>query len=111
MPSPLAAAENAYRKLVGGGVADLRPWPSKVVAEGPQRTVRRYAMPGGREPSQRTPVLLVPPLASPATCFDLRRGNSMAEHLSSLGYATYLVDYGPISFDDRELGLEHWSTR
>ena len=108
MPSPLAAAENAYRKLAGRGVADLRPWPSEVVAEGAQRIVHRYEMPGGLEPSQRTPVLLVPPLASPASCFDLRRGNSMAEHLASLGYATYLVDYGPISFDDRELGLEHW---
>lgn len=108
IPSLPAAAENAYRKLGGGGLADLRPWPSEIIATGPQRTVRRYELPGGLAPSQRTPVLLVPPLASPAICFDLRRGNSMAEHLTSLGYATYLVDYGPISFDDRELGLEHW---
>ena len=103
-----AAAENAYRKLTRRGVADLRPWPSKVIHEGPQRTVRRYEIPGGEEPSQKTPVLLVPPLAAPALCFDLRRGCSVAEHLTSLGYPTYLVDYGPISFDDRELGLEHW---
>jgi polyhydroxyalkanoate synthase subunit PhaC len=103
-----AAAENAYRKFLGGGIADLRPWPSEVVYEGPQCTVRRYEMPDGVEPSQRTPVLLVPPLASPAQCFDLRRGCSMAEHLTSLGYRTYLVDYGRIGFDDRELGLEHW---
>jgi polyhydroxyalkanoate synthase len=103
-----AATENAYRKLLGGGVADTRPWPSEVIAEGPQRTVRRYEIPGGDPPSQRTPVLLVPPLAAPAICFDLRRGNSMVEHLTALGYSTYLVDYGPISFDDRQLGLEHW---
>jgi polyhydroxyalkanoate synthase len=32
----------------------------------------------------------------------------VAEHLISLGYPTYLVDYGPISFQDRQLGLEHW---
>ena len=108
MPSLSAAAENAYLKLSGRGLADVRPWPSRVIAEGPKRTVRRYDLAGGEAPSQRTPVLLVPPLASPAICFDLRRGNSMVEHLTSLGYATYLVDYGPISFDDRELGLEHW---
>jgi polyhydroxyalkanoate synthase len=108
-PSRLpAAAENAWRKVAGSGVADLQPWPSEVIHEGAQRTVRRYEIPGGDEPSQRTPVLLVPPLAAPATCFDLRRGCSMAEHLTALGYPTYLVDYGPISFDDRELGLEHW---
>ena len=53
-------------------------------------------------------MLLVPPLAAPASCFDLRRGCSVAEHLISLGYPTYLVDYGPISFQDRQLGLEHW---
>jgi poly[(R)-3-hydroxyalkanoate] polymerase subunit PhaC len=107
IPSLPAAAENAYRKLSGRGIADVRAWPSEVIGEGPQRTVHRYFNPAG-EPSQKTPVLLVPPLASPAICFDLRRGNSMAEHLTSLGYPTYLVDYGPISFDDRELGLEHW---
>ncbi len=41
-------------------------------------------------------------------CFDLRRGNSLAENLVSLGYPTYLVDYGWIRFSDRDLGLEHW---
>jgi polyhydroxyalkanoate synthase len=104
----MAAAENAYHKLARRPIADLRPWPSEVVAEGPQRTVRRYEPHGGEPPSQRTPVLLVPPLAAPATCFDLRRGNSMVEHLTALGYPTYLVDYGAIGFDDRSLGLEHW---
>jgi polyhydroxyalkanoate synthase subunit PhaC len=114
IPKPLApgrfpaAAENAYRKFLRGGIADLRPWPSEVIHEAPQCTVRRYEMPGGMEPTQRTPVLLVPPLAAPAQCFDLRRGCSMAEYLTSLGYRTYLVDYGRIGFDDRELGLEHW---
>ena len=114
IPRPLsparfpAAAENAYRKFVGGGIADLTPWPSEVIYEGPQCTVHRYEMHGDEQPSQRTPVLLVPPLAAPAQCFDLRRGCSLAEHLTALGYRTYLVDYGRIGFDDRDLGLEHW---
>jgi polyhydroxyalkanoate synthase len=104
--SVAAAAENARDKLLGDGVADLRPIPSDVIQKGPQRTVRRYRLPW--EASQRTPVLLVPPLAAPVQCFDLRRGNSLAENLVSLGYPTYLVDYGWIRFSDRDLGLEHW---
>ena len=53
-------------------------------------------------------MLLVPPLAAPAICFDLRRGCSVAEHLVLAGRPTYLVDYGEIEFADRALGLEHW---
>ncbi len=53
-------------------------------------------------------MLLVPPLAAPASCFDLRRGCSLVEHLTGRGYPTYVVDYGPIGFGDRQLGLEHW---
>lgn len=101
-----AAAENSFDIVFRGGVADLTPMPSEVIAEGPQRTVRRYEMPG--PPAHGTPLLLVPPLAAPASCFDLRRGCSVAEYLVGLGYAVYVVDYGPISFDDRALGLEHW---
>ena len=111
LPSPSrfpAATENAYLKLFRGGVADLRPTPSEVIHEGPQRTVHRYEVPGGEGPAQRTPVLLIPPLAAPAKCFDLRRGNSLVEYLTALGYPTYLVDYGRIGFDDRQLGLEYW---
>jgi polyhydroxyalkanoate synthase len=53
-------------------------------------------------------ILLVPPLAAPATCFDLRRGCSMAEHFVARDHKTYLLDYGTIAFSDRRLGLEHW---
>jgi polyhydroxyalkanoate synthase len=102
-----AAAANAYDVLVGGGVADLRPTPASIIHEAPQRTIFRYRRPDARRPRE-APVLLVPPLASPARCFDLRRGCSLAEHLLVHGHPTYLLDYGPISFSDRELGLEHW---
>ena len=101
-----AAAENSVDKLFRGGVADLRPVPSDVIDTGPQRTVHRYRLLA--PPSSDVPVLLVPPLAAPTSCFDLRRGCSLAEHLTALGYPLYLVDYGQISFDDRALGLEHW---
>src|SRR4051794_32218163 len=101
------AAANAWDMTpLGGGLADKRPTPSAVIDVGPQRTVHRYRLP--RTPTVHSPVLLVPPLAAPASCFDLRRGCSVAEHLISLGYPTYLVDYGRIGFSDRQLGLEHW---
>lgn len=110
IPTPhtlAASAANAWDVLLGGGVADLRPTPRSIIEEGPQRTVFRYHPPHG-EPVREHPVLLVPPLAAPASCFDLRRGCSLAEHLLARGHPTYLVDYGPISFSDRQLGLEHW---
>ena len=93
--------------LVGGGLAETSPTPKSIIDEGPQRTVYRYR-PARGGPRRRSPVLLVPPLAAPASCFDLRRGCSLAEHLVRRGHPTYLVDYGPISFSDRALGLEHW---
>jgi polyhydroxyalkanoate synthase len=112
LPSPttlLDSASTAWDLLpvVGGGVADLRPWPSAIVDQGPQRTVHRYRSRKGAE-RKHAPVLLIPPLAAPASCFDLRRGASVVEHLVGRGYPTYVVDYGPISFADRALGLEHW---
>ncbi len=110
LPDPeklIDSAVTGWDLLVGPGVADLTPTPSSIIHEGPQCTVHRYR--SRRRPrADRTPVLLVPPLAAPATCFDLRRGCSLAEHLTALGYPTYLVDYGAISFSDRALGLEHW---
>src|SRR3954447_10661409 len=102
------AAANAWDIVFRGGVADLRPTPARIIDEGPKRTVYRYLTPDDAPPARALPVLLVPPLAAPSRCFDLRRGCSLAEHLISLGYPTYLVDYGAIGFADRQLGLEHW---
>jgi polyhydroxyalkanoate synthase len=105
--APIDAAANAWdMSPLGPGLADRTPTPSSVIDIGPQRNVHRYKLP--RAATAHSPVLLVPPLAAPARCFDLRRGCSVAEHLISLGYPTYLVDYGPIGFADRQLGLEHW---
>ncbi len=110
LPQPeqvIDSAATAWDLYCGPGVADLRRTPSSIVHEAPQCTVRRYR--SQRRPrADRAPVLLVPPLAAPASCFDLRRGCSLVEHLTSLGYPVYVVDYGPISFGDRALGLEHW---
>lgn len=101
------AGANAWDLYLGGGVADVHPTAKAIIDEGPQRTVYRYLR-RGWQPSHATPILLVPPLAAPAWCFDLRHGCSVAEHLLARGYPTYVVDYGAISFSDRALGLEHW---
>lgn len=103
------AAANAFDMTLGSGLADLRPTPAQIIDEGPKRTVFRYLAPAaGAAPARELPVLLVPPLAAPARCFDLRRGCSLAEHLLALGHPAYLLDYGAIAFSDRDLGLEHW---
>jgi polyhydroxyalkanoate synthase len=49
---------------------------------------------------------LVPSPAAPATCFDLRRGCSLAEHLLQGGRRAYGLDYGRIDFDADEPSLE-----
>jgi polyhydroxyalkanoate synthase subunit PhaC len=111
VPTPDAlgrAAANAFDLIFGGGIGDHDTrTPATIIDEGPQRTVYRYLR-ADRRRLRGTPVLLVPPLAAPATCFDLRPGCSLAEHLLAAGHPTYLVDYGAIGFSDRELGLEHW---
>ncbi|MGI8633239.1 MAG: alpha/beta hydrolase [Solirubrobacterales bacterium] len=110
LPSPQTlgdAAANAFDRSFRGGVAEMEPSPSTIIEQAPKRTLRRYH-PRPEGTSQTTPVLLVPPLAVPSQCFDLRRGCSLVEHLVDLGYPTYLVEYGAISYRDRGLGLEHW---
>lgn len=102
-----AAAANVMHKLLFGRLADLRPMPHSLIDRGTLRSVYTYHQPpGAGVPGD--PVLLVPPLAAPALCFDLRRGCSMVEYLVEGGRPSYLVDYGAVSFADRHFGLEHW---
>jgi len=108
-PRSLEAAAANLPRVVGGGIADLRPMPRTMIDHGPQRALYRYEPAPGVAPAG-PPVLLVPPLAAPALCFDLRRGCSLVEHLVQGGRPTYLVDYGRIAFSDRALGIEHWVT-
>ncbi|MFC4912703.1 alpha/beta fold hydrolase [Actinomadura gamaensis] len=102
-----AAAANAAQMLLYGHVADLRPMPAVLLADGPKGAVHRYRGPEGVVPAG-PPVLFVPPLAAPARCYDLRRGCSLAEHVVAAGRLGYLLDYGPVSFADRDLGFTAW---
>jgi len=110
IPKPdqvVSAAGNVAHSLVYGGLADLRAMPRTLIDEGTLREVYHYR-PAAHVRDHGDPVLLVTPLAAPALCYDLRRGCSLVEHLVDAGRPTYLVEYGAVSFRDRNLGMEHW---
>jgi polyhydroxyalkanoate synthase subunit PhaC len=110
IPKPdqvVSAAGNLAHRVVYGGLADLRPMPRTLIDEGTLREVYHYR-PAARTSEHGDPVLLVTPLAAPAICYDLRRGCSLVEHLVTEGRRTYVVEYGAVSFRDRNLGMEHW---
>lgn len=109
IPKPdqvVSAASNVAHKMLYGGLADLRPMPRTLIDDGTLRELYHYRPTRAQEHGD--PVLLVTPLAAPALCFDLRRGCSLVEHLVTGGRPTYLVEYGQVSFKDRNLGMEHW---
>ena len=110
IPKPdqvVSAASNVAHKVLYGGLADLRPMPRTLIDEGTLRELYHYR-PAAKVREQGDPVLLVTPLAAPSLCFDLRRGCSLVEHFVTRGRPTYLVEYGEVSFKDRNLGMEHW---
>jgi polyhydroxyalkanoate synthase len=110
IPKPdqvVSAASNVAHMMLYGGLADLRPMPRTLIDEGNLRELYHYR-PAAKVREQGDPVLLVTPLAAPALCYDLRRGCSLVEHFVNAGRPTYLVEYGNVSFRDRNLGMEHW---
>jgi polyhydroxyalkanoate synthase len=110
IPKPdqvVSAASNVAHKMLYGGLADLRPMPRTLIDDGPLREVYHYR-PRKTVKEVGDPILLVTPLAAPALCYDLRRGCSLVEHFVEAGRPTYLLEYGEISFKDRNLGMEHW---
>src|SRR4029079_3725514 len=87
-----------FTMVFRGGVAALRRTPAQIIEEAPKRTIYRYLPPDDDLPHRALPLLLVPPLAAPAACFDLRRGCSLAGHMLNAGHRTYLLEYGHIAF-------------
>lgn len=104
----LDAAANVWDKTVTGHVANLHRMPRVAVVGSPSGILYRYLPRSGVDQAGGPPVLLVPPLGAPDFAYDLRRGCSLVQHLLLAGRTVYLVDYGPMSFDDRGLGIEDW---
>ncbi|TXL56614.1 alpha/beta hydrolase [Aeromicrobium terrae] len=102
-----ASVENLRDKVRGRPIADLRQTPRTRVDQSGHADLYRYDPVPGVEQHGK-PLLLIPPLAAPALAFDLRRGCSVVEYFVNQGRPVYLVDYGPVSFGHRGLGIEHW---
>ncbi|WP_127479688.1 alpha/beta fold hydrolase [Nocardioides pantholopis] len=112
LPSPVqvvAAAGNVASLLLNQGLADLRPASHDVIGSGDGHRVLRFRPEDGvPAPGPGDPVLLVPPVALPWTCYDLRRGCSLVERLVDTGRPTYAVDLPEVSFRERDLDLAPW---
>lgn len=98
-----------YRLTRGERVAEDRPTPHVTIAEAPHRVLRRYGTDDDLAASRAAgnpPVLLVPPLAVSARCYDLAPDMSIVAFLLSAGRIPYVVDFGKMGYADRHLGFE-----
>ena len=110
IPKPdqvVSAAGNVAHMVFYGGLADLRPMPRTLIDDGTLRElyyyrpakVRRAGRPGAPgHATGRAGAALRPPARL--------LGRRTLRHQN--GRPTYLLDYGQISFNDRNLGLEFW---
>jgi polyhydroxyalkanoate synthase len=108
VPTDLGAALTNLADIVRGRpLADLRATPRTLIKSSALGDLFRYdPLPGTDQVGK--PILFIPPLAAPSLAFDLRRGNSVVEYFVGQGRPVYLVDYGPVNFTHRALGIEHW---
>jgi polyhydroxyalkanoate synthase len=108
VPTDLGSALSNLTDVVRGRpIADLRATPRTLIKTSKKGDLFRYDPKPGVEQHGK-PILFVPPLAAPSLAFDLRRDNSVVEYFVGQGRPVYLVDYGPVDFTHRSLGIEHW---
>ncbi|MFT3662488.1 MAG: alpha/beta hydrolase [Gordonia sp. (in: high G+C Gram-positive bacteria)] len=88
---------------------------SVVLSDRPHARLVRYGTADQLDRARETgavPVLLVPPLAVPADCYDLAPGvspaNSVVEFLLDSGTVPYVIDFGDVGRADRGLGFEDY---
>lgn len=100
---------NLWALTVGGGIAPPYGADHVVLHTDEHRGLRRYggagALAAARE-AGRAPVLLVPPIAAPASCYDLGPDASIVAHLADTGRVPYVLDFGEIAYSDRGMGFE-----
>ncbi|MFD4443934.1 alpha/beta hydrolase [Nocardia sp. NPDC058519] len=102
---PLSVALRNAVALLRDGVEPYAPTPSDIVYDEPHRRLLRYRR---STPATGDPVLLVPPLAVTISCYDMRPSQSLVRFLLDLGREVYVLDYGEITYADRDLGFEEW---
>ncbi|NDK88542.1 alpha/beta hydrolase [Gordonia desulfuricans] len=106
--SRLDGARMVLRLLGGHQVQPDVETPHTVLHTGEHRMLRRYGDLEDRRAARaagRPPVLLVPPLAVPARCYDLGPGQSVVAELLAAGRVPYVVDFGDVDRSDRHLGF------
>ncbi|MDP0399330.1 alpha/beta fold hydrolase [Tsukamurella strandjordii] len=107
-----ARAENLWALTLGDGIRPVVHTPHVTLVEEPHRTLRRYASEEAREAAAAAgaaPVLLIPPIAAPASCYDLSPEVSVVSHLASTGRIAYVLDFGEMGYGDRNLGFEDFA--
>ncbi|MCX5045268.1 alpha/beta hydrolase [Aldersonia sp. NBC_00410] len=93
----------------GNRVAEDRQTTHTTIDDRPHRVLRRYgtlAQLDAARAAGAPAVLLIPPLAVSARCYDLAPGMSLVEHLLDTGRVPYVVDFGDMTYADRHLGFE-----
>ncbi|MFW0789325.1 alpha/beta fold hydrolase [Gordonia sp. CPCC 205333] len=93
-------ARNLWALTFGDGIGGSASTDQTVLFDDDHRALRRYGDVGG------APVLLVPPIAAPASCYDLSDEFSLVKYLRDAGRTPYVIDFGEIGFGDRRLGFE-----
>ncbi|QKT08999.1 alpha/beta hydrolase [Gordonia sp. X0973] len=113
----MAAAQRGLRNLwsltFGGGIDTPHRTDSVLLADDEHRGLRRYAddeQVSAARAAGRAPVLLVPPIAAPASCYDLSPEHSVVAHLRDSGRVPYVLDFGEIAYADRGLGFADFIT-
>lgn len=109
LPRPL---HNLYALTLGDGIRPEIETEHVVLHSEPHRKLRRYGSPESLHSAREAgaaPILLIPPLAVPSTCYDLGPDHSLVRHLLDTGRIPYVVDYGEMTRADRHLGFEDFT--
>ncbi|MFT3898936.1 MAG: alpha/beta fold hydrolase [Gordonia sp. (in: high G+C Gram-positive bacteria)] len=107
------SVRNLWSLTLGDGIAPPHSTEHVTLVEGDHRTLRRYAddeQVRAARAAGRPPVLLVPPIAAPASCYDLSPEHSVVAHLRGTGRAPYVVDFGEVTRADRDMDFGDFIT-
>ncbi|MGC4935228.1 alpha/beta hydrolase [Gordonia sp. DT30] len=106
--SRVDGARLVLRLARGHQVSPDAQTPHTVIHSGPHRELRRYGTDEDLATARaagRPPVLLVPPLAVSARCYDLGPGQSVVAGLLASGRVPYVVDFGEVTRADKDMGF------